>query len=298
MKKILATAVAVLMLAATMASCASSGSADAIDDYTPENLTTEANGETFTYESAAGDAVILANFESKKTHNVEVTVPATVELEGTTRRVIGIGDEAFKGLSSITKVTLAASVTSIGDFAFADCIYLESVVFEEGSQLATVGEAAFYQCTALKSIDFSDTRLKTLDKSAFDSCTALETVALGDTLTSVGKAAFYGCSALKALTLPDTVTTVAELAFFGCSSMETLVMSNGITEMTDRALLLTKDAYLADKVDLTKLNEDTFAYKLVAGIVYGETTDDVESERESESATESESESESVTDAA
>ena len=57
-------------------------------------------------------------------------------------------------------------------------------------------------------------------------------------------------------------------------------------------------AFQGNALKLKKLNEDTFAYKLVAGIVYGETTDDVESESESESATESESESESVTDAA
>lgn len=267
MKKILAMAVAALMLAASLASCASSGDSSAIDDYTPENLTATTESGTFTYERGDGDAVILARYEGKKTHGEEVTVPATVELEGTVRRVVGIGKEAFRGLSSITKVTLASSIVTIDAFAFVDCVYLEEVVLEEGSQLAAIGEGAFHKCAALTSMDFSDTKLATISKSAFDSCTALETVAFGDSLTTIGKAAFFDCSALKAVTLPDTVTKIDDLAFFGCTAVETVILSNGLTDMATEALLLTNDTTLADKVDLSKLDTASYAYRYVAKLL-------------------------------
>lgn len=284
MKRILAMAAAALMLAASLASCASSGDPNAIEDYTPENLTDVTDTGTFTYEKGDGDTVILSKYEGKKTHNEEVTVPATVKLEGAERRVIGVGKEAFKGLSSVTKVTLSASILSIGDFAFADCVSLTEIVFEEGSQLTEIGEGAFHKCDAIKSIDFSRTQLTTIGKSAFDSCTGLESIAFGDHLTTIGMAAFYDCSALTAVTMPDTVTEIADLAFFGCSAVETMVLSNGLTDAATEALLLTNDTTLADKVDLSKLDTSSYAYLYVAQLlgmeVETETDTDIETDTE------------------
>ncbi len=290
MKKFLAMAMAALMMVAALASCASSGDPNAIDDYTPENLTAETSTGSYTYERGEGDTVILAKYESKKTHGEEVVVPATVELEGTVRRVIGISDEAFYGLSAISKVTIAASITSIGKYAFADCIYLTEVVFEEGSQLASIGDMAFWGCTSLKAMDLSGTVVKTLGIGVFDSCTALTDMTLSDTLTTIGKAAFFGCSGLTAITLPDSVTKLNDLAFFGCTGLTTLVLSDNLSEMGEEALLLTKDTTLADKVDLEKLAEDSYARDYVNTLLYGETESETESESDTESDTESDAE--------
>ena len=51
-----------------------------------------------------------------------VTIPNSVEYNGVTYSVTGIGSYAFEDCSSLTSITLPESVTSIGNYAFGDCI--------------------------------------------------------------------------------------------------------------------------------------------------------------------------------
>ena len=59
---------------------------------------------------------------------------------------------AFSG-SGLTSIEIPASVPSIEGYAFYRCANLESVTFEEGSKLTTIGNSSFSNCTALTGID-------------------------------------------------------------------------------------------------------------------------------------------------
>ena len=90
---------------------------------------------TFTYEVKNGTATLTA-YTGNAT---EVTVPA--EIDG--YAVTALGDNLFKD-SGVTSVTLPASVTSIGWFAFYGCASLQSVCM--GEAVSTIGYAAFDGC--------------------------------------------------------------------------------------------------------------------------------------------------------
>ncbi len=49
---------------------------------------------------------------------------------------------------------------------------------------------------------------------AFFSCSALESIAISDGVTSIGYSAFWGCSALENITIPDSVTSIEYGAFY------------------------------------------------------------------------------------
>ena len=83
---------------------------------------------------------------------------------------------AFSGNKNLKTVVIADSITSIGEYAFFDCISLESVTVGNGVQ--SIGDHAFSDCTKLKS------------------------VTVGDGIQSIADAAFYNCSGLRSLSLP------------------------------------------------------------------------------------------------
>lgn len=55
-----------------------------------------------------------------------------------------IGGSAFDGCRSLTEFVVPATVTTIGGFAFSGCSGITSFVFEEGTQIKTIGSWNFY----------------------------------------------------------------------------------------------------------------------------------------------------------
>ena len=100
----------------------------------------------------------------------------------------------------ITSVTIANSVTSIGNYAFYYCSNMKSVSM--GTGVTSIGNSAFYECNNLTSIT------------------------IGNHVTSIGNYAFNNCSNLTTVTIPPSVTSIANYAFSGCYAMESLYITD------------------------------------------------------------------------
>ncbi len=94
---------------------------------------------------------------------------------------------------------IPSSVTSIGSYAFAYCEYLSSLTFDENSQLSSIGDRAFRDCSSLNEVKGFDklTKLTNLDISLFYECTSLESFVIPKCVETIDKWAFYGCTGLK-----------------------------------------------------------------------------------------------------
>ena len=89
-------------------------------------------------ESFEWNGTKIKKFIGKET---EVVIP-----EGTTE----IGENAFRGCSSLTSVMIPETVTEIGDEAFSGCSSLTSVVIPES--VTEIGYYAFSGCRSLTSV--------------------------------------------------------------------------------------------------------------------------------------------------
>lgn len=116
---------------------------------------------------------------------------------------------------TVTKITIPATVTTIGAAAFAYNGYLREVVFADGSAVSEIPRGAFAYCTALKSIDIPET-VESIGDVAYYNCTSLAEVGLHNGLVSIGEQAFYYCESLGSINLPETLVTIGALAF--CSA--------------------------------------------------------------------------------
>ncbi|MGN1062061.1 MAG: leucine-rich repeat protein, partial [Candidatus Scatosoma sp.] len=171
----------------------------------------------------------------------EVVIPDVVET---------LPVAVFKS-SSITKVTIPASVTTINSNAFYNSKKLTQVVFEApadgtiGNAL-TIDENAFRYCTALTSINLP-ARLTSFDSNIFTQCSALAIVNVdgtGGAYTSKNgvlcnedgtQIVFCPVARTGAYTIPAGVNSIADKAFLGCTKLTSLVVPGYVTEIGAQA---------------------------------------------------------------
>ena len=138
----------------------------------------------------------------------------------------------------IRAVTIEVGVTSIGVEAFYNCTNLEEVTFAEGSQLETIGDAAFSGCKSLTSIEIPDS-VASIGNYAFDNCTSLTEIEIPASVTSIGCYAFHSCFGLQMVTFGEEsqLTAIEAYAFEGCTSLTSIGIPASVTFIGDHAFL-------------------------------------------------------------
>lgn len=178
------------------------------------------------YENGVGYTINGGNVSVTEITNdapANLIIPATVTNGNSgVYTVNSIGEEAtsFHCRQKLTSVYIPNTIEVIGNRAFQSCSNLESISFEENSNLTNIGDYAFQYCSSLSSITIPKnvTRLGTY---AFGSCSALITVVFEENseLTTIWGSAFSSCTSLTSIIIPKKVTGVKSYAFSGCSSL-------------------------------------------------------------------------------
>ena len=128
----------------------------------------------------------------------------------------------------MTEVIFEDGVTSIGNFAFQDCIGLTSVTI--GNSVISIGGSAFHSCSGLKSVSIGNS-VTSIGHAAFSSCEGLTSVTIGNSVTSIGDNAFQYCYGLTSITIPNSVTSIGESAFAMCSSLSSVTIPSSVTSI-------------------------------------------------------------------
>ena len=115
-------------------------------------------------------------------------------------------------------------------YGYADQI--ETVVLEDG--ITKIGEYAFYECIAMKSISIPDSVNK-IGWRAFIGCKRLEAVAVPDGVTELLTAVFSGCTSLSDVRLPKGLKTIDTGAFASCRALAEINIPDQVTNIYMRA---------------------------------------------------------------
>lgn len=148
------------------------------------------------------NSVKSVSFESDKDIDLNRVFGSAKQLEyiQLPENISSISNLEFWLCESLKEISILASVTSIGAYAFQNNESLEAVTFE-GNGVESIMKHAFEGCTALKEISIPDT-VTLIDEYAFYECSSLETVTLSSGLKEVGDFAFAN-SGLKKLIVPE-----------------------------------------------------------------------------------------------
>ena len=198
------------------------------------------------YIGPGGAAIIPAAIESKPVASIwpyafrdctsltSVTIPASVT---------SIGNDVFNGCASLTNVMIGAGVTSIGNSAFWNCTTLTAIAVDAGNAvyssldgaLFNKGRTTLIQCPGGKAGSYTiPATVTSIGNFAFDACYGLTGVTIPASVTSVGMGAFYRCG-LTSVTIPASITRIEMDTFRECTSLTNVTIPAGITSIGESA---------------------------------------------------------------
>ena len=217
-------------------------------------ITVTAPSRDFTFDATTGTI--------KKYNGNDAVVNIPSEINGTP--VTTIGNAAFRD-SSVTSVTIPASVTEIGSNAFADCTNLTSVNYKGDWSKLTIqsGNPAVQDAANEQLFDFefilnntavivtnykckgtaADVTIPScykgkpvtaINNAAFPN-SAVTSVTIPDSVTSIPDAAFVNCSQLTNISIPNSVTYIGFSAFDGCASLKSITLPSSLRTIGNSA---------------------------------------------------------------
>ncbi len=158
--------------------------------------------------------------------------------------IVEIGGGVFSGKKNLKKINIPKSVKTIGKRAFADCVNLTEVTFEQsGDTPLKISEGAFYNCEKLTGEIRLPGRTETIEKQAFYKVGS-KVIILNEGLKSIGEEAFNSAK-VTSITIPSTVTKIDDRAFNSCSSLVELIFAEPQARATAENLIVGKSAFLS-----------------------------------------------------
>lgn len=192
-----------------------------------------------------------------------VTIPNMIN----GKKVLEIGNYAFKGCVGIEKIIISDGIEIIGNGTFLNCRELKEVVLPgtlkrigtmdpagcpkilgsitkyEGAfeysglesinipnSVKVIGENTFSSCMKLKKVVLPY-GLKEIKENTFCWCRSLEEVEMPENLSIIRMTAFTGCESLKSVVLPEGVKSIEQGAFAGCKSLESIYIPDSVGEI-------------------------------------------------------------------
>ena len=176
---------------------------------------------------------------AKDTNNMpaEVVIPSSYD----GKPVTVIGECAFTECSSLTKLVIPASITTIENSseeapAIAGCVNLKEIMVDANNEYFKAIDGNLYSKDGKTLIQYAigktdatfeiPNTVDSIGDCAFTFCSSLESMVIPDCVISIGYGAFACCDSLTSVEIPDSVTSIGEEAFSYCESLQYNVKDN------------------------------------------------------------------------
>lgn len=177
----------------------------------------------------------IATVTMSKDAQGDISIPQIIEYETNKYLITKIEGYAFSQNDLITSVSIPSSVRAIEESAFYKCNQLKSLIFisdsENDSLLEEIGNFAFGDCVNLETISSIPSSVRRIGNSSFSSCKKIASITIetvskngySSLLEEIGDSAFFNCENLESISIiPSTVRRIGESAFYKCSKLKTV----------------------------------------------------------------------------
>ena len=156
------------------------------------------------------------------------TIVYAFKVEGNITLSKNVGPNAFYG-QRMTTVTFTNDVTSIGDGAFAQCIYMTDLTIP--GSVTYIGTSAFEGCVTISNLSLGE-GLKTI--GGFRGCKLITTVTLPSTIETIDDRAFYE-NKIRTINFPSSLKVIGKEAFYKCDQLKNVTLPDSLIEIGDSA---------------------------------------------------------------
>ena len=132
---------------------------------------------------------------------------------------------------NVTEIRTGNYLSNVGAHAFSDFPAVKTVKI--GSRFRSIDTGAFENCTELRTVNNTSTRLTTIGNSAFAGCENLNEAVLPSTLITIGKRAYADCGNLRRVVLPNEIETVKSEAFINCIGINHVYVPESLENVGD-----------------------------------------------------------------
>ena len=164
-----------------------------------------------------------------------------------------IGQSAFYGNASLTKLFTSPALNSLGNMVWQENKALTYLDLSASTSLTMISQACFKQDPISTIIWPSGSSLITINSSAFDGNKIVHLM-IPDSVSTIGGNAFSNGTATRIVRLPASLNSHVNNAFSGCTNLNQVYFGNPVTGATSRKNLgfnfpsNVKYALLADTV--------------------------------------------------
>lgn len=123
-----------------------------------------------------------------------------IEFKSTSANPVYYANTLYVNGEKLTELVIPAGTTKINDYAFFACQSLTKVTFAD--EIESIGASAFSECKNIAEF-VMPASLKTISESAFNGCTSLTTVTVSPKLTKISGSAFATCTKLNIVNISD-----------------------------------------------------------------------------------------------
>jgi hypothetical protein len=199
----------------------------------------------------------------------KVTIPDKISDLPVTR----IGQSAFADCPSLTEVTIPASVRTIEDGAFSNCINLRKVKISTG--VTSIGMKVFYGCEDFTEITIPAT-VSYIDEQAFSDCRGLAAIhvdpanphfsSVDGVLFDKAKTTLIVCPPGKTghVSIPPGVIHIEARAFRGCRHLNDITIPPSVTHIGDNAFQDCPELPTALRVEEIVAKSGDYSYSINA----------------------------------
>ena len=169
-----------------------------------------------------------------------------------------LGDSIlYEYVGTSSSITIPKKTVIICSKLFANRTNITNVIFEEESQITTIGSYSFMNCTSLTSLTLPSS-VKMIKEGAFtgisssidvskcnfedntlpDQCFENyqgDTITLPNSITKLGYSCFRYCENIKDINLGKLITSIGYGSFQGCKSIENINIPSGVSFIDSNA---------------------------------------------------------------